>query len=56
MRIDLAALQHRLACLKPGSVIHVGAAVQKADEWEESESDRCGDEQHPDEEPPARAF
>jgi hypothetical protein len=45
-----------LACFKPGSVIHVGAAVQKADKGQKGEGYRRGDKQHSGEEPPARAF
>src|SRR6266478_7749755 len=43
VRVKLVAAQHGSPSVKPGPVVHVGAAVQKADEWKKGESYRRSD-------------
>jgi len=56
MRVKLAAAQDGLPCIKPSPVIHLRAAVQKADKGQKGEGYRRGDKQNADEVPRARTF
>ena len=56
MGIDLAAMQDHLTRLIPDPVIHVRAAAQKSDKWNNGEDARCNDEQYPRQEPRPRAL
>ena len=47
VRVKLVAAQHGLPCIKPGPVIHLRAAVQKANKRQKSEGYRRGDETAP---------
>jgi len=54
VRVEFVAAQNRLPSVKPSPVIHLRAAVQKADKGQKGEGYRRGDKQHPDEESRAR--